>query len=724
MKKLLIFILLVLSLAIVFTSCKEDDKKKLYESLETAEIVKDASGLEYAYLKEYDAYVLVDIGDCTSTHINISAYINGKPVIGIQARALAIDTNDGDRIHQVYEITVPDTVRAIDDGAFQNNMNLNTINIGTNDSSLEGLGQSLLNQTKVNTINFKGTMSEWKSIDFPTQKGGNGWNCTDSHTGTLKVICTDGVIIYGTNGTGEIWEEIPNNPPVDEHNHNWSEWEIVKEATLQEEGTQEHYCSCGQKETQSLEKLKASAGLEFALTHNNTYAVTGMGTCTDAILVIPNTHNGLPVTEISYHAFDGCDTIEKVVISDSVILINENAFFECESLKSVVISNSVKIICTQAFAGCISLEQLYIPASVEQIVLDAFGGCISLMNIEVSKENQYFKSIDGNLYSKDATKFIMYAAGKKDTSFVIPNTVQIIDTQAFDRAKHLNSIIIPDSVITISSAAFYGCEQLDNVIIPNSVTTIEDCAFIGCYLLTNIQIGSSVQNIDAWTFAYCFSLISIDVNANNPYYQSIDGNLYSKDGKTLVRYAPGKQNRSFIIPNFVTTIGEDAFFCSFNLQNIQISNSVTSIGLGAFYYCTSLTSITIPDSVTSIGDYAFGGCSSLENIEVGENNQHYKSIDGNLYSKDSKILIQYAPGKKNNSFTIPNSVISIGYGAFEDCTSLTSVTIPDSVTSIGEYAFENCTSLTIYCEAGSKPSEWRDDWNSYGCPVVWDCKSN
>jgi len=98
--------------------------------------------------------------------------------------------------------------------------------------------------------------------------------------------------------------------------------------------------------------------------------------------------------------------------------------------------------------------------------------------------------------------------------------------------------------------------------------------------------------------------------------------------------------------------------------------------------------------VTSIGDSAFYGCSSLTSIEVSENNSVYKSIDGNLYTKAGKTLIQYAIGKTVKLFTIPDSVTSIGGRAFEGCRSLTSVEIPDSVTSIGDWAFEWCSSLT------------------------------
>ena len=119
-----------------------------------------------------------------------------------------------------------------------------------------------------------------------------------------------------------------------------------------------------------------------------------------------------------------------------------------------------------------------------------------------------------------------------------------------------------------------------------------------------------------------------------------------------------KSATEYIIPDYVTEIGNSAFYGCSSLKSITIPNGVTSIGDSAFFGCSSLTSITIPDGVTSIGGYAFDGCSGLTSI------------------------------------TIPDSVTSIGYYAFDGCSGLTSITIPDGVTSIGSYAFYGCSRLT------------------------------
>jgi hypothetical protein len=128
--------------------------------------------------------------------------------------------------------------------------------------------------------------------------------------------------------------------------------------------------------------------------------------------------------------------------------------------------------------------------------------------------------------------------------------------------------------------------------------------------------------------------------------------------------------------------------------HLDLSGSTfTSIGDSAFSWCRSLTSITIPNSVTSIGDWAFDRCENFTAINVDSSNAEYSSIDGVLYNKDKTTLHIYPMGKTASSFTVPNSVISIGDNAFFDCTSLVSVTLGNNVTSIGESAFSYCTSL-------------------------------
>lgn len=254
-------------------------------------------------------------------------------------------------------------------------------------------------------------------------------------------------------------------------------------------------------------------------------------------------------------------------------------------------------------------------------------------------------------------------------------------------------VIIPDGITVIGDMAFQGYDLLTSVTIPDTVRIIDVFSFEDCTSLANITIQSSVETIDHSAFLGCTSLESIMVDENNANYKSIDGNLYTKDGKTLIRYAVGKKDASFVIPDGVTVIGAWAFSDCASLTSVTIPKSAKNIDHYAFVACTSLASIAISEGVEDMDGSAFIACTSLEHITVDESNTNYKSIDGNLYTKDGKTLIRYAAGKKDASFVVPDGVTVIGDLAFDGCTSLASVTIPDSVTSIGDYAFYDCASL-------------------------------
>ena len=234
------------------------------------------------------------------------------------------------------------------------------------------------------------------------------------------------------------------------------------------------------------------------------------------------------------------------------------------------------------------------------------------------------------------------------------------------------------SVTTIGGRAFFGCTGLTSIEIPNSVTTIREWAFSYCDGITSIEIPNSVTTIREWAFSYCDGITSIEIP-----------NSVTTIGDFAFNYCTSLT--SIEIPYSVTTIGERAFSCCTGLTSIEIPNSVTTIRGWAFSYCNGLTSIEIPNSVTTIGNYAFCGCEGLTSIVVAEDNTIYDSRE------DCNAIIKTATntlilGCKNTA--IPNSVTTIGEGAFEDCTDLTSIEIPNSVTTIGDYAFCFCTDLT------------------------------
>ena len=329
--------------------------------------------------------------------------------------------------------------------------------------------------------------------------------------------------------------------------------------------------------------------------------------------------------------------IDSVVIPPSITYegveyivtgIGVGAFIFCSSLTSVTIPNSVTSIGNHAFEGCSSLMSITIPNSVTSIAGDAFY-----------ETGWYNNQSNGILYLDN---WLIGYKGEKPTG----------------------NLVIVEGTRGIASNAFFNCSGLTSITIPNGVTSIGFRTFDGCNSLTSVTIPSSVTKISDWAFNNCSSLESIIVEKGNKVYDSrndCNAIINTENNELLL----GCKNT--VVPNSVTSIGNNAFVGCSGLISISIPNSVTSIGNNAFSHCSGLISISIPNSVTSIGNNALLGCSSLISI------------------------------------TIPNSVTSISSGTFLFCSSLTSVTIPNSVTSIGQEAFELCSSLnSVTIGAGVK----------------------
>ena len=190
------------------------------------------------------------------------------------------------------------------------------------------------------------------------------------------------------------------------------------------------------------------------------------------------------------------------------------------------------------------------------------------------------------------------------------------------------------------------------------------------------------------------------------------GVKYSKDGKKLLESTDlGLTN--YTIRQGTRCICDRAFAGNFNycpsLQSVTIPDSVTSIGDSVFSWCESLQSVTIPESVTNIKGNPFSYCPA----RVINHSNHFTIFEGNLYTSDKRTLTSYL--SKGENFTIPDSVTSIGDGAFWDCESLHSVTIPGSVTSICGSAFFGCKSL--------KSVTIPDSVTSIGDDAFHDCSS-
>ena len=292
-------------------------------------------------------------------------------------------------------------------------------------------------------------------------------------------------------------------------------------------------------------------------------------------------------------------------------------------------------------------------------------------------------------------------------SLTIGNSVTTIEDCAFmDCIGFTGSLTIPNSVITIGNCAFWNCEGFTgNLTIGNSVTTIGNRAFADCDGFTgSLTIGNSVTTIGWSAFLFCSgftgnlvipnSVVSIEESAFTFCYGFTGLLMLSNSLISIGDYAFESCwgfSGSLVIPNSVTTIGQRAFFDCYNLTGtLNIPNSVVSIGSSAFVNCDGLSGIlTIPSSVIYIGDNPFGYY-YLEGIIVESGNPMYDS------RANSNAIIETNTNKLVSgcqNTVIPNSVTSIGNGAFKGCAFLTSIEIPNSVTSLGDYAFYDCMRL-------------------------------
>ncbi len=283
-----------------------------------------------------------------------------------------------------------------------------------------------------------------------------------------------------------------------------------------------------------------------------------------------------------------------------VIKILGFAFWKCSDMTSVTIPNSVTSIGNCAFYSCSSMTSVTIPNSVIFIDGYAFSNCHSLTYVNIS----------------DITAWCNIKFSTKSSNPLS------LSCYLYLNGEQITDLVIPNGVTSIGDYAFANCAGLTSVTIPNSVTSIGFNAFSSGWLLSYVNIS----DITAWCN------IKFGGAGANPL-----ANAYNF-------YLNGELITDLVIPNGVTSIGDNVFKGSRSLTSVTIPNSVTSIGDYAFGECVGLTSVIIPNSVTSIGDYAFSGC------------------------------------------------------------GMTSVTIPNSVASIGDYAFKGCDNLIeIYSLALTPP---------------------
>ena len=495
------------------------------------------------------------------TYIGYNAFYNCNLLtnVGIPNSVTSIDSYAFRYCRSLTSIEIPDSVTSIGSSAFDNCNSLASVTIG---NSVTSIGSSAFdNCSSLTKVNYTGTIDQWVEIAFGYNSNPfyyvkdlyiNNELVTDvvlttatkindyafyNCSSLTSVTIGDGVTTIGErafyNCSSLTSIEIPDSV-TSIGSSAFSDCSSLISVTIGNSVT-----SIGGyafRVCDSLTKVNYTGTIDqwveisFGnVTSNPLYNGVDLyindGLVTDVILTT--------AAKINDYAFAYCTSLTSIEIPDSVTSIGSSAFVNCNSLASVTIGNCVTSIGSSAFSSCSSLTSIEIPNGVTSIVSYTFSNCSSLETIE------------------------------------IPNSVTYIGYNAFEICESLKSVEIPDSVTSIGSSAFKNCKLLTNITIPKSITSIGMYAFSDCNSLTEVNYTGT---IDQW--------VEIDFNdaRSNPLQKG--ANLYMND-------------------ELVTDV---------------VLTTATKINDFAFYYCFSITSIEIPDSVTYIGYNAFYCCTSLETI--------------------------------------------------------------------------------------------------------------
>ena len=489
----------------------------------------------------------------------------------------------------------------------------------TTDGKTEGKHCSVCNETIIaqNTIPASHTDGEWVTDTNATcTVDGSKHQVCSVCTATIKTEPiaatghTDGEWITDTNATCtvdgskhqvcSVCSASIKTGTIAATGHTESSFVIDVPATIYAEGLQHTYCTICDEDVQTNVPVSriTSMGLAYEVNADGTTCtITGIGTCTDTEIGIPDTIDGYKVTAIGENAFENRSSVTAIALSSNIRTIERRAFYGCTGLTDFTIPSSIQSIGVQVFYKCNNLSTVYYnstfsPAqdegflntsSIKKVVFNGSYvpanicyGCSALTDIEILNN---VKSIRGYAFANCSNLINVYF----DIETLTMNVWD--DRYQFENCTSLETIVLPEGLTDISNYAFEGCSKLKNITIPASVVFIEDRPFWSCYSIENIYI-SSIE-------AYCKIRYEFEDQAmSHPMY-------YAEH-----IYLNGELITELVIPDTVTKIPRYAFN-SVDIKKVVISDSVISIGDHAFNNCEDAI-IIIPDSVSYIGNGAFG----------------------------------------------------------------------------------------------------------------------
>ena len=353
----------------------------------------------------------------------------------------------------------------------------------------------------------------------------------------------------------------------------------------------------------------------------------------------------LPLTHLDDTAiFTNFHSLESAELPETLVSLGADTFRNCFSLEQVNLQelDNLTFIHDRAFEGCKNFVNVTLPEKVMILGAGCFKNCKKLRTIKCPESLRKI----GDSAFENCTNLL---------SFPIPEQVRDIGNRAFAGCNAITQITLPKKILSLGDGAFAEAKNLKSVIMFDSMTELGSRVFFGCESLCDVTLSKYVQELPIGAFDGCVSL------------------------------------KHFDIPLSVTYIADRTFAGCKNLKNIIIPAGVERIFSDAFLGCVKLKSVTIPASVMEIRS-PFTHCDSLTEISVEKDNPAYKSLHDCIYSMDG-ALIQYAVGKKDESFIIPDFVTEIESHAFGGAKNLKSITIPASVEKIWHFAFDDALGL-------------------------------
>ena len=436
-------------------------------------------------------------------------------------------------------------------------------------------------------------------------------------------------------------------------------------------------------------KFSNAEGYVYTLKEDGTAEITGY-TGKEKKLEIPSELDGHTVTSIGYRAFYENKQLTEAVLPDTIKVLGVQAFAWCEKLQSVSLPEGLESIKTNVFYCCKKLVKVNIPASATEVMEGAFPGCISLKEITLAPDHPFLELADGILFNKETAALLWYPATRKGKEYTVPEGTKRIGIQAF-YSSPLEKIILPDSIEELPGASFEECTKLKTVNIPPKVTSLDGA------------------------FKYCDKLEAINVDEGNEVFESIDGVLFDKTARSLIKYPVAKKGKTYAVPEGTLAIMPNAFEDT-TLTGVTIPGSVRLISNNAFLFCKSLKEIVLPEGVEELGHYAFQWCSALvkavlpaslatvgrnpfmsceklSEIVLAEGNTALETVNGCLVRKEDMAIVCCPQSLKAKQLEFPAGIRRVENSAFAYCKTLEEVTFGDGLEELQTSAFRQCKKL-------------------------------